>query len=125
MDFVNANPLQCLQSMRREDLDGTDPAKIPPVIAVRRPRDGGVVMPKVFSCEQLRPVGEDGVVFSKALLRNFRRGDEKNRARAELEEEDRAVTSRDFGKSAVEGLFEEVEMADYGEGERMSRGVIP
>lgn len=59
-------------------------------------------------------VGKDDVVFGEALLRGGWGGDDEHAAGAEVEEHDGAVAAGDFGQGAVEGFFEEVEVAEEG-----------
>lgn len=49
--------------MGREDFNGGDSAEVAPVVAVWRPREGGVVVAKVLSGEESRAVGEYDVIL--------------------------------------------------------------
>lgn len=83
--------------MGREDLDGADAAELPPVLAVRGPRHGGVAVAYDFPGEEKRAAGEYDVVSAEAFFDSGRRRDQKDWTGAEVEEEHRAETGRDVG----------------------------
>lgn len=72
----------------------------------------------MLSDEEVGAVGEDEVVFGEAFVGRGGGGDEEDAAGAEVEEDDGAVAGGEGGKGAVEGLFEEVEVAEEREAEK-------
>lgn len=59
---------QHLQAVRGENFPGSDPADVPPVVAVGCPNYRGVVVAEVFSGEQARAVGEHDIVLCEAFF---------------------------------------------------------
>lgn len=80
------------------------------------PHDRGVVVAEVFSGEEVWAVGEGKVVFGEAFDGGSGGGDEEDGAGAEAEEEDGTVARGEGTEGAVDGVFEEVEVADDREG---------
>lgn len=115
-DFVRPYAGEAVEAVRGEDLQGHDPPQVPPVVPVRRPNQARVVVADVLAEEEAGAVGEDDVVLGEAFLGGGGGGYDQDAAGAELEEEDGAVAVRDGGEGAVEGLPEEVEVAEDGEG---------
>lgn len=86
------------------------------MISIGRPGKAGVVVAEVLAGKEAGAVREDDVILVEALLGRGGGGDDKDATGAELEEEDGAVAAGDGGEGAVEGLLEEVEVAEDGEG---------
>lgn len=75
-----------VQAIRRQEFKRSYAAQVAPVITIRRPNEGGVVVPKVFSSKQARAIGEYDVIFGEAFLCSGRGGYKDDRARAEPNE---------------------------------------
>lgn len=60
--------MELIKAMRGEDLDGGDPAKVAPMVAVRCPTYAGVIIAKDFASKKARAVGEDDVVLSETFF---------------------------------------------------------
>lgn len=104
-----------------EDLEGGDAAEVAPVGAIGGGNEGVELVAEVLVEEERGPVGEGDVIDGEAFLGGGGGGDEENGARAKSEEEERAMAGRDGGEGLVEGLAEEVEVADDGKGEGTGR----
>jgi len=88
------------------------------VVAVGRRVDSGAVVADVLAGEEVRPVGQDDVVFCEAFMHCLCRRNDNDEARTEPEREDFAVFLRKGVECVVEEwLFHLVEVSDYGEGE--------
>lgn len=124
-DLLGADLGEGLEAVGGEDLEGGDPAKVAPVVAVGGPDEGGVVVAQVFAGQEAGTVGEDDVVLlCEAFLGGGRRGDDEDGAGSQSEEDDGAVAGGDGGQGSVEGFFEEVEVAEEWQGwERGGREV--
>lgn len=85
------------------------------MLTVRRPRNTRVVVAQVFPSEEAGAVCEDDIVLRQAFLGCRRGGYDEDLAGAKMEEEDRAMALRDGGEGTVEGLLQEVEVAEDGD----------
>lgn len=106
-----------------EELDGGDAADVAPVRTVGGRRKACVVVGERFGRRELGAVCEDDVVLCEAFFSEREGGDNKDRSRAEAEKKYGAVGRGEAGEGAVEGLLEEVKVADDGERWR-ARGEI-
>lgn len=88
--------------MARKCLDGGDAAHVTPSGSVVVCCDGGVVVGDELLGGKFRAIGEGDVVGGEALFGESGGGDDEDGARAEAEEEDRAVLGRESGQELVE-----------------------
>lgn len=82
------------------------------MVAVRGLGDGGVVVAEVFPYEERRPVGQNDVVFGEAFFHGRGRRYHHHAAGAEVEQQNVAVFTRQVVECSVEGVFDEMEVAD-------------
>ena len=104
-----------------EDLGDGDAADVPPVGPVAGRAHGGPVVGEDPARRKPRPVGERDVARAQALLGGLGRRHDCDAAGTEPELEDGAVASSEARQGAVEGLPEQVQVADDGESRRPRR----
>lgn len=80
------------------------------------PGKSSIIVTKVFASEQARAVCKYDVVFGETFFCSRRRRHDEDRARPEMNEENRTVLLRKLSKGAMEGPFYEMEMAYDGKG---------
>lgn len=109
-DLVRSDRLERVETGDGEYLERGEATEVAPVVAVGRGDDGHVVVAHVLSREELRPVGQNDVVFREAFFRGIRGRDHHQQTATEPEGEDGTQRSREGVVGPVEGEFHEVEV---------------
>lgn len=94
------------------------------MFAVRGKDDNRVVIPNVPAGDSRGAVGERDVVLSTAFFGCLGRRDDNHSAVAEAEREDGAVRLGEGVEGSVEGVFQDVEVAQDGDGRWAGRKVF-
>lgn len=96
-DLVRSDRLKRVKTGTGEGLERGDAPEVAPVVAVGGGGDGLVVVAHVLSREELRPVGQNDVVFREAFLRDVGGRDHHQKAAPKPEGEDGAQRLREGG----------------------------
>lgn len=94
------------------------------MFAVRGKDDNRVVIPNVPAGNSRGAVGERDIVLSTAFFGCLGRRDDNHSAVAEAEREDGAVRLGEGVEGSVEGVFQDVEVAQDGDGRWAGRKVF-
>lgn len=121
--LANVDVGELEHAVRGEELGDGDAADVAPVGPVIGGAHGGPVVGEDPAGRQLRPVGERGVARAEALLGGGGGGHDDHAAGPEAQLEDGAVAGGESRERAVEGLLEEVQVADERESGRPRRRV--
>lgn len=78
--FFHSDFKEGVETLRREDINGDDAAKVAPMFAIGRRTHARVVVEQILSGEEAWPVSENDVVFGEAFLNQGWGGDDHNKA---------------------------------------------
>lgn len=91
-DLIFTDGQEAIESKRREDLDGTNTAQIPPVVTIRSSGHSGAVVLNEPPESELRSIGHNDVVFGKAFFSEWEGGDDKRNTVAKAKSENWSPT---------------------------------